>query len=137
VGRLSSRLIRRIILKRGDERSLVRLKDVGHSELGAETYGRTCASMAADAVGIGVIAVPTANRGRVQRCRRGKRAALATFQPGRSIASRSTTSQLVSESIREVWTDAAGSDSRWYPGEFLLCRLAQHRFITTLRFRSR
>src|SRR5215212_4040451 len=50
-----------IIVKRGDEGTLVRLKDIGAAELGAEAYGSILRFMSFDAVGFGVLALPSAN----------------------------------------------------------------------------
>ena len=50
-----------IIVKSSDRGSLVRLRDVGSAELGAETYASTLRFQGLDAVGFGVIALPTAN----------------------------------------------------------------------------
>src|SRR5688572_15753211 len=50
-----------IILKSGTEGSLVRLKDVGRAELGAETYSAQLRFQGVEAVGFGVIQLPTAN----------------------------------------------------------------------------
>jgi hydrophobic/amphiphilic exporter-1 (mainly G- bacteria), HAE1 family len=50
-----------IILKRGQDGSLVRIKDVGSTELGAETYASRLRFNGYDAVGIGVTQLPTAN----------------------------------------------------------------------------
>src|SRR5215510_570451 len=50
-----------IIVKAGSDGSLVRLKDVGHAELGAETYSTQLRFQGRDAVGFGVLQLPTAN----------------------------------------------------------------------------
>src|SRR5450759_208498 len=50
-----------IILKSGADGSLVRLKDVGHADLGAETYASQLRFQGRDAVGFGVIQLPSAN----------------------------------------------------------------------------
>src|SRR5688572_25366753 len=50
-----------IILKSGAGGALVRLKDVGRAELGAETYAAQLRFQGVEAVGFGVIALPTAN----------------------------------------------------------------------------
>src|SRR5215210_6121363 len=56
-----------IIVKRGGEGTLVRLKDIGAAELGAETYGSILRFMSFDAVGFGVLALPSANALDVER----------------------------------------------------------------------
>ena len=50
-----------IIVKAGADGSLVRLKDVGRAELGAENYAVAAALPGQEAVGFGVIQLPTAN----------------------------------------------------------------------------
>src|SRR5215210_9097283 len=61
-GRLrESREFDNIIVKRGGDGTLVRLKDVGAAELGAETYASVLRFMGFDAVGFGVLALPNAN----------------------------------------------------------------------------
>src|SRR5204863_3649872 len=50
-----------IILKRAADGALVRMKDVGRSELGAESYAQTARYNGRDAVGFGVLLLPTAN----------------------------------------------------------------------------
>src|SRR3982751_6525515 len=50
-----------IIVKAGNEGSLVRLKDVGRAELGAETYSAELRFQGQEAVGFGVIQLPPAN----------------------------------------------------------------------------
>src|ERR687895_2098893 len=50
-----------IILKGGGGGSLVRLRDVGRAELGAENYSAQLRFQGVEAVGFGVIALPTAN----------------------------------------------------------------------------
>ena len=53
-----------IIVKTGTGGSLVRLKDVGHAELGAETYSSDLRFNGRDAVGFGVIQLPDGQRSR-------------------------------------------------------------------------
>ena len=49
-----------IILKRSSDGTLVRLKDIGRSELGAESYTTDLRYNGKDAVGMGVTQLPTA-----------------------------------------------------------------------------
>jgi HAE1 family hydrophobic/amphiphilic exporter-1 len=94
-----------IILKRGDDGSLVRLKDVGTSELGAETYATDLRFDGQDAVGIGVTQLPTANTLDVyQRCAAELQRLSATFPPGLKYRIAFDNVSVVSESIREVLT---------------------------------
>jgi hydrophobic/amphiphilic exporter-1 (mainly G- bacteria), HAE1 family len=92
-----------IILKRGDDGSLVRLKDVGTSELGAETYATDLRFDGRDAVGIGVTQLPTANTLDVyQKCAAELERLSATFPPGMKYRIAFDNVTVVSESIREV-----------------------------------
>src|SRR6202162_1682899 len=62
VGRLSEPAqFDNIILKTNSDGTLVRLKDVGHAELGAESYSNDLQFNGQDAVGIGVTQLSTAN----------------------------------------------------------------------------
>ena len=92
-----------IIVKRGDEGTLVRLKDVGAAELGAETYSSILRFMSFDAVGFGVIALPNANaldveRGVVAELERLK----TSFPPGLQYQVAFNTTEAMQESIWEV-----------------------------------
>lgn len=92
-----------IIVKSGSGGTLVRLRDVGTAELGAETYSSSLRFQGFDAVGFGVIPLPTANALDVEA---GVLTALqrlqATFPPGLKFAVAFSTTQVMSESIREV-----------------------------------
>ena len=62
VGRLSeASQFDNIILKTGNDGTLVRLRDVGHAELGAENYGTILRFNGHDAVGLAVTDLPCAN----------------------------------------------------------------------------
>jgi HAE1 family hydrophobic/amphiphilic exporter-1 len=92
-----------IILKSGVGGSLVRLKDVGRAELGAETYAAQLRFQGVEAVGFGVIQLPTANaldveRGVVDELER----LSAQFPPGIRYQVAFNTTDVVEESIREV-----------------------------------
>ncbi|HEY4962129.1 MAG TPA: multidrug efflux RND transporter permease subunit [Terriglobales bacterium] len=92
-----------IILKSGNNGALVRLKDVGRAELGAEDYSTDLRYSGFDAIGIGVSQLPTANALDVDKLVRIELARLAKrFPPGLEyqIAFDSTT--FVGDSIREV-----------------------------------
>src|SRR6185436_8975495 len=56
-----------IILKRSPEGALVRVRDVGRTELGSESYATSLRFNARDAVGFGVLQLPTANSLQVYR----------------------------------------------------------------------
>src|SRR5918993_1375185 len=92
-----------IIVKRGEEGTLVRLKDIGAAELGAETYGSILRFMSFDAVGFGVLALPNANALDVER---GVLAELERlkpgFPPGLQYQVAFNTTEAMQESIWEV-----------------------------------
>src|SRR6478672_10566670 len=92
-----------VILKRAADGALVRVKDVGRTELGAESYSQTARYNGNDAIGFGVLLLPTANALQVFR------EILATldrlsqrYPPGLKIEIAYDTTTVVSESIREV-----------------------------------
>ena len=92
-----------IIVKAADRGALVRLRDVGAAELGAETYASTLRFQGRDAVGFGVIALPTANaldveRGVIEEMERLQR----SFPPGMQYRVAFNTTEVMSESITEV-----------------------------------
>ena len=92
-----------VIVKRGDDGTLVRVKDVGSAELGAETYASILRFMSFDAVGFGVLALPNANaldveRGVVAELERLK----PGFPPGLQYRVAFNTTDAMQESIREV-----------------------------------
>jgi hydrophobic/amphiphilic exporter-1 (mainly G- bacteria), HAE1 family len=92
-----------IILKASSDGGLIRLRDVGTAELGAETYGSTLRFQGFDAVGFGVTQLPTANALEVERAVRAELDRLATrFPPGMKYAIAFNTTEVVDASIREV-----------------------------------
>src|SRR6185437_10332260 len=103
VGRLSEASeFNNIILKTGADGSLIRLRDVGRAELGAEAYNSNLAYNGYESIGFGVMQLPTANAIDVDRATRAELARLAKFFPPGlkyAIAFDTTT---VGESIREV-----------------------------------
>ena len=104
VGRLTEAAqFENIILKPGFNGALVRLRDVGRAELGAEDYSSALRYSGFDAIGLGVSQLPTANALDVDKAVRVELARLAKrFPPGLEyqIAFDSTT--FVGDSIREV-----------------------------------
>jgi HAE1 family hydrophobic/amphiphilic exporter-1 len=104
VGRLASAdEFSQIILRRGDDGSLVRLADVGRAELGAESYVTNLRYNGVDAVGIGVLQLPTANALDVYARVVAELERLAErFPPGMKHRIAFDTTTVVSESIREV-----------------------------------
>jgi HAE1 family hydrophobic/amphiphilic exporter-1 len=92
-----------IIVKSGADGSLVRLKDVGRSELGAETYGSRLRFQGVEAVGFGVIQLPTANALDVADAVQAEMERLqAQFPPGMKYQVAFNTTEVVRESIQEV-----------------------------------
>jgi HAE1 family hydrophobic/amphiphilic exporter-1 len=103
-GRLRERSeFENIIVKAAKGGTLVRLSDVGTAELGAETYSSVLRFQGFDAVGFGVIALPTANaldveRGVIAELERLK----DSFPPGMQYQVAFNTTAVMSESISEV-----------------------------------
>jgi HAE1 family hydrophobic/amphiphilic exporter-1 len=92
-----------IIVKAGADGSLVRMKDVGHAELGAETYSSALRFNGRDAVGFGVIQLPTANALDVSRNVQEELVRLSkNFPPGVKVQIALDTTEVVHDSIREV-----------------------------------
>jgi len=94
-----------IILKRSADGALVRVKDVGRTELGAESYSTALRYQQRDAVGFGVLLLPTANALQVFRDVTAEIDRLSKrFPPGLKIEVGFDTTTVVAESIREVVT---------------------------------
>jgi HAE1 family hydrophobic/amphiphilic exporter-1 len=94
-----------IILKRSSGGALVRVKDVGRTELGAESYSTALRYQQRDAVGFGVLLLPTANALQVFRDVTAEIDRLSKrFPPGLKIEVAFDTTTVVAESIREVVT---------------------------------
>jgi HAE1 family hydrophobic/amphiphilic exporter-1 len=92
-----------IILKTGTDGTLVRLKDVGHSELGAEDYGTILRYNGQEAVGLGVTQLPGANALDVDKNVKAELVRLSkNFPPGLKYAVAFDTTTVIGESIREV-----------------------------------
>ena len=92
-----------IIVKAGRDGSLVRLRDVGSAELGAETYASNLRFSGRDAVGFAVTALPTANALAIQQGVAEEVARLSqTFPPGLKVNIAYDTTTVVRESIQEV-----------------------------------
>src|SRR5205814_1656578 len=88
-----------------DEGALVRVNDVGRVELGAESYSTASRYQGRDAVGFGVLQLPTANALQVYRDVEAEIKRLSQrFPPGLKIEVAFDTTTVVSESIREVVT---------------------------------
>src|ERR1700688_419359 len=104
VGRLSEPAqFDNIILKTNADGTLVRLKDVGHSELGAESYANDLQFNGRDAVGMGVTQLSTANALDVDRRAIAELDRLSkSFPPGMHYKVAFDTTDAVGESIRDV-----------------------------------
>jgi HAE1 family hydrophobic/amphiphilic exporter-1 len=94
-----------IIVKRSRDGAIVRVKDVGRTELGAESYSTALRYQARDAVGFGVLQLPTANALQVYRDVSAEIERLSRrFPPGLKVEVAFDTTTVVAESIREVVT---------------------------------
>jgi hydrophobic/amphiphilic exporter-1 (mainly G- bacteria), HAE1 family len=104
VGRLSEPAqFDNIILKTNADGTLVRLKDVGHAELGAEDYANDLQFNGQDAVGLGVTQLSTANALDVDRRAIAELDRLSkSFPPGMRYKVAFDTTDAVGESIRDV-----------------------------------
>jgi HAE1 family hydrophobic/amphiphilic exporter-1 len=104
VGRLSEAAeFDKIILKTGPDGTLVRLRDVGHAELGAENYGTVLRFNGHDAVGLAVTQLPGANALDVDRAAKEELLRLSkNFPPGIKAAVAFDTTTVIGESIRDV-----------------------------------
>ena len=104
VGRLSeANQFEDIILKRSESGALVRLKDIGRAELGAESYAQAARYNGRDAVGFGVLQLPTANALQVfEEVTTTLDRLSERFPPGLKVEVAFDTTSVVAESIREV-----------------------------------
>jgi HAE1 family hydrophobic/amphiphilic exporter-1 len=104
VGRLSEASeFDNIILKTGSDGTLVRVKDVGRAELGAENYGTLLRFNGHDAVGLAVTQLPGANALDVDRAAKAELLRLSkNFPPGIKAAVAFDTTTVIGESIRDV-----------------------------------
>jgi hydrophobic/amphiphilic exporter-1 (mainly G- bacteria), HAE1 family len=104
VGRLSEpSQFENIILKTNADGTLVRLKDVGRAELGAEDYGTDLQFNGQDAVGLAVTQLSTANALDVHRRSLAELERLSKkFPPGMRYQVAFDTTDAVSESIHDV-----------------------------------
>src|SRR5580704_13021160 len=104
VGRLSeASQFDNIILKTNGDGTIVRLKDVGRAELGAENYSSDLQFNGQDAVGMGVTQLSTANALDVDRRAIAELERLSkSFPPGLHVKVAFDTTDAVGESIRDV-----------------------------------
>src|SRR5262252_7911316 len=104
IGRLSeTSQFDNIILKSNPDGTLVRLRDVGRSELGAEDYGSYLDYNGHEAVGLGITQLSTANALDVdRRCIAELQRLSKRFPPGMKYELAFDTTDAVGESIRDV-----------------------------------
>jgi len=104
IGRLSEPAqFENIILKSNADGTLVRLRDVGRAELGAEDYGSDLIYNGHDSVGVIVTQLSTANTIEVNRLAIGELDRLAKrFPPGMKYENAFNTTDAVKESINDV-----------------------------------
>jgi HAE1 family hydrophobic/amphiphilic exporter-1 len=104
VGRLSeAREFDNIILKSGADGSLVRIKDIGRAELGAEDYGSLVRFNGRDSMGIAISQLPGANALDVDRgVKRELERLSMSFPVGLKYAIAFDTTDVIGESIRDV-----------------------------------
>ncbi|MBC8123526.1 MAG: efflux RND transporter permease subunit, partial [Gemmatimonadaceae bacterium] len=92
-----------LVLRTNPDGSLVRLKDVGRAELGAENYGTFLRFRGQDGVGLGIFPVPGANALDVGNGVKAELARLSkSFPPGVKYRVAFDTTDFVQESISEV-----------------------------------
>jgi HAE1 family hydrophobic/amphiphilic exporter-1 len=92
-----------IILKAGTDGTIVRVKDVGRSELGAENYGTVLRYNGHEAVGLGVTQLPGANALDVDKAVKAELLRLSkSFPPGLHAAVAFDTTTVIGESIKDV-----------------------------------
>ena len=92
-----------IILKTGTDGTLVRLKDVGRAELGAEDYGSILRFNGHEAIGLAVTQLPGANALDVDRAVKAALLRLSkNFPPGLNYAVAFDTTTVIGESIQDV-----------------------------------
>ena len=106
VGRLSEpNQFENVILKSNSDGTLVRLKDVGRAELGAEDYSSDLRYNGRDSVGLGITQLSDANALEVHRRAIAELDRLSKrFPPGMQYENAFDTTEAVSESIQEVLT---------------------------------
>ncbi|HEY7286326.1 MAG TPA: multidrug efflux RND transporter permease subunit [Vicinamibacterales bacterium] len=104
VGRLTDPAqFENVIVKAGPDAALVRIRDIGRVELGAETYGADLRFQGIEGVGFGVIQLPTANALDVYKAVTAELERLSKqFPPGMKYQIAFNTTDVVQESIREV-----------------------------------
>jgi len=103
VGRLTSPAEFDKIIVKNSPNGLVNLKDIGHSEIGAEDYSATLSFSGHSGLGIGVLQLSNANSLDVDRKAKAALAELSkSFPPGLEYAVAFDSTTVVGDSIREV-----------------------------------
>jgi len=104
IGRLSEPTeFENIILKTGTDGTLVRIKDIGRAELGAEDYSSVLRFNGHEAVGVAITQLPGANALDVDRAGKAELKRLSkNFPPGLKYAEAFDTTTVIGESIRDV-----------------------------------
>ncbi len=128
-----------IILKTGTNGTLVRLKDVGRAELGAEDYGSILTFDGHEAVGIGVTQLPGANALDVDRLAKAELLRLSkTFPPGLKYAVAFDTTTVIGESITRCADHACCKRLGWWSSlSSFFCRIGAARLFRRSPFRFR
>lgn len=95
-----------LILKTGEDGTLVRFSDIGRAELGAENYGSFLRFRGNEAVGLGIFQIPGSNALDVAQGVKARMAELAEeFPPGMQYDIGFDTTDFVEQSLSEVvWT---------------------------------
>lgn len=92
-----------IVIKSGDDGTLVKLKDVGRAELGAENYSTFLRFRSNEGVGIGIFQIPGSNALDVAKAVKAEMARLAeSFPPGMKYQVAFDTTSFVEESLAEL-----------------------------------
>jgi len=108
VGRLTSPAEFDKIIVKNSANGLVLLKDIGHSEVGAEDYSTSLKYSGHDAMGIGVQLLSNANALEVDRLAKARLVELQkSFPPGLEYAIAFDSTTVIGDSIREVMVTLA------------------------------
>lgn len=92
-----------LIIKTNSDGSLIKLKDVGRAELGAESYTSSLRFNGHDAVGLGIFQLPDSNALEVGKAVKAKMATLSkSFPPGLQYRLNIDTTDVIQQSLDEV-----------------------------------
>ena len=99
-----------LIIKNSNNGTLVKLRDVGRAELGAESYSSLLKFKGHEAVGLAVFQLPDANALEVGNSVKKEMAKLyKSFPPGLKIAQVVDSTQIINDSVREVLFTLVGA----------------------------